>query len=356
MVSGRPWLAMLVLGLVIPVVAQAHDPGLSRAELVVGDGRVVARLTFAGREVATLVPLDADDDGAVSPAEVAVARPTLAALGGELLVLRAGGRLLVPRVRSVELEAGDALRWEIEFPQADASVEVGLPLLGRLARGHRQYVAVRDAAGRIVAERILDARHPSIEVALLPAAGAVGRVGQFFALGLEHILGGYDHLLFVLALLLAVPTLRQAAGIISAFTLAHSITLGLAALEIVRVSSAVVEPLIAASIVWVGLENLLRRDRRQRWQLCFGFGLVHGLGFAAALRDSGFAAGGAGEALVPLFSFNLGVEAGQLAVALLALPLIRSARASQTWFPRLATAGSLAIAFAGAWWLIERIR
>ena len=135
--------------------------------------------------------------------------------------------------------------------------------------------------------------------------------------------------------------------------MAHSLTLALATFDLVRIPPGVVEPLIAASILYVGLENLLRRDPKHRSLLTFGFGLVHGLGFASVLRELGIGAGG-GASVMPLLAFNLGVEAGQISVAALVLPLIWRAHLLRGGSPRFATACSALVALAGAFWLWER--
>ena len=114
-----------------------------------------------------------------------------------------------------------------------------------------------------------------------------------------------------------------------------------------------VEPLIAFSIVYVGIENLIHRDFRRRWILTFLFGLVHGFGFASALRERGIAAG-AGGIVIPLVSFNLGVEAGQLTLAALAIPLLWRLRKKDLFAARLAPVLSVLVALAGAFWLIRR--
>src|SRR6185295_17497952 len=118
-----------------------------------------------------------------------------------------------------------------------------------------------------------------------------GSYGAFVLLGIEHILTGYDHLIFLLGLLLAGASFKNVAKIITSFTVAHSITLALSTFDLVRIPSAVVEPLIAVSIVYVGLENIFRRDLKWRWLLTLGFGLVHGFGFASALRSLGIGSG-----------------------------------------------------------------
>jgi hypothetical protein len=175
---------------------------------------------------------------------------------------------------------------------------------------------------------------------------------DFIKLGIEHILTGYDHLLFLLALLAVARGFWSVVKIVTAFTLAHSVTLTLAALGLVKISDRIIEPLIAATIVWVALENLLAAapDRR-RWMWSFGFGLVHGLGFAAALGALDLS----GAALVRgLVGFNAGVEIGQLVFVVVALPLLTvlSRGRGATLTPRIA---SLAAAVIGTYWFVERV-
>jgi hypothetical protein len=178
--------------------------------------------------------------------------------------------------------------------------------------------------------------------------------GRFVILGIRHILTGYDHLLFLFALLLGCRSLRPMLIIVTAFTLAHSLTLALATFQVVNLPSRWVESFIALSIVYVGVENLICKGaaKRREW-LTFAFGLVHGLGFASVLKGIGLGAGGK-SILPPLLAFNLGVESGQLAVVLLALPLLIQLRKSAT-FARLGTpALSGAVVLLGSVWLVQR--
>src|SRR5678816_3954124 len=143
---------------------------------------------------------------------------------------------------------------------------------------------------------------------------------DFLVMGVKHIWTGYDHLLFLFGLLIVTRNFMSSIKIITCFTIAHSITLAVATLNLVPISSRVVEPLIAASIIYVGVENLARGgDAKGRWILTFAFGLIHGFGFASVLRELGVGSNGRGIA-VPLVGFNLGVELGQVAIAGLALP------------------------------------
>src|SRR5262245_37142119 len=175
-------------------------------------------------------------------------------------------------------------------------------------------------------ERSLDANLNSTDIEVGKDGDARFGIGQFFFLGISHILGGYDHLLFLAALLLGVRRLRSVITIVTAFTVAHSLTLSLATLGLVRIPAMVVEPLIAASIVFVGVENLYRGQVDSRWKLTFVFGLVHGFGFASALRELGIGTAGTTIA-VPLGLFNAGVEVGQIAVAMVLWPVVHQLNA-----------------------------
>ncbi|HEV8487331.1 MAG TPA: HupE/UreJ family protein, partial [Blastocatellia bacterium] len=177
---------------------------------------------------------------------------------------------------------------------------------------------------------------------------------QFLLLGIEHILTGYDHLVFLLGLLIAGASFKAAAKIITSFTVAHSITLALATLGVVRISPGIVEPLIAVSIIYVGLENIFRREMSRRWLLTFCFGLVHGFGFAAVLSELGIGSGGLAGAAIPLLSFNLGVELGQVVIAGAALPLIWKLRNRPSFVARFVPVCSVLVAVAGGFWLLER--
>jgi hydrogenase/urease accessory protein HupE len=185
--------------------------------------------------------------------------------------------------------------------------------------------------------------------------GGVSWVSQgagFLALGIRHILSGYDHLLFLLSLLIVGGSLRSLTKIVTAFTAAHSITLSLAVLGLLALPARWVESAIALSITYVAVENLWRRtiNLRQRWFVTFGFGLVHGLGFASVLREFALPRGTLAASLV---AFNLGVEVGQLAaVGIAAIGL----RLLQSW-PRQAGLRrwvSVGTATAGLVWFVQR--
>lgn len=215
-------------------------------------------------------------------------------------------------------------------------------------------------------QAILDASRRRVEYFGGTTQGRIAVIRTFVLSGIEHIMIGPDHILFLIGLLLLGGTLSKLALIVTAFTIGHSITLSLAALDILSPPSYLIEPLIALTIVVVGADNLLVLRTRAprapqapeapvdlRAPLALGFGLIHGFGFAYVLKEFGLPQAALGWSL---FAFNLGVEIGQLLIVLVvagALTFVRrrSERAAHT----IATLGSVAVVAAGLYWFIERV-
>ncbi|MBV7505702.1 HupE/UreJ family protein [Bacillus sp. sid0103] len=174
---------------------------------------------------------------------------------------------------------------------------------------------------------------------------------SFFKLGMLHIITGYDHLLFLFALLLRKQTVKQYISIVTSFTLAHSITLTLAVLGWITLPSRFVEATIAFSICYVALENIFRKEIKHRWSITFLFGLIHGLGFASILKEMEIAKS---HLAVALINFNLGIEAVQLVIVLLLMPILAYLFKLKISH-RIVQIGSLIIFILGAIWLVERI-
>ncbi|HYB98822.1 MAG TPA: HupE/UreJ family protein [Candidatus Limnocylindrales bacterium] len=183
------------------------------------------------------------------------------------------------------------------------------------------------------------------------AAGTGDALRRFFELGVEHIWTGYDHLLFLFGVLLAGGGIRRLVAIVTSFTVAHSITLALAALGLVQLPSGPVEVVIALSIVYVAVENILGWAGDRRALVTFLFGLIHGFGFAGILAETGLPPGGVA---VPLLAFNLGVEAGQLVVLVIVVPVLRLLLRGAAARPLTIVLSGM-IALAGLLWAIERI-
>lgn len=203
-------------------------------------------------------------------------------------------------------------------------------------------------------QAILDASKSSVEFFSGSRQGVLAVVRKFVPAGVEHILIGPDHLLFLIGLLLLGGTLRQLALVVSAFTVAHSITLSLAALNVLNPPARIIEPAIALSIIYVGADNLMVSDGRDvRAWIAFGFGFIHGFGFANVLREMDLPRTALGWSL---FSFNIGVEIGQLLVVVVVASALAAIRArSEVASRRLATVGSVAVILAGTFWFIQRV-
>jgi hypothetical protein len=355
---------ILIVGWIViaGAVVQAHDPGLSSLDVRVTDNTIVTSLSLSAADVA------------------------LAAAGGErraalVELARDGVRISVDgtdtpsRIVDVTMDRGGS-RIDQSFAISTAKqphrIDIASSVARRLARGHRQLLVVH-ANHRPVLERLLDEHSPPISVdvdAIAPSTLARPRAqiaGHYLQLGIHHILTGYDHLVFLAGLILTAGRVRQLLITLTAFTVAHSISLALVAIGGVRAPSAIVEPLIALSIAWVGLdillcdlqrapEDRLPTDRRgPRWLVVFGFGLIHGFGFAGALMELGLGSSTSAIATA-LVSFNIGVEAGQVMVAALLMPAVWLTRTRPTWHTRTVRACSIGVTIAGAYWLIERLR
>jgi hydrogenase/urease accessory protein HupE len=295
--------------------------------------------------------------GRLTEASWEFALPALQELARSAFRVTDSNHELTPQNPSVTLDLPKDIQIQIPFQgTATGSVAIECVLLNRLPAGHRQFLSVQDHYHHKLSEQLCDASHRTISVAVaaqpLPAE-LPPAFGEFIKLGIKHIATGYDHLLFLLGLLIIGTTLKAALKIITSFTLAHSVTLALATLNLLNIPPRIIEPLIAASIVFVGVQNLLCRDVEKRWLLTFGFGLIHGCGFASALRDLGVGANGSGVA-VPLLSFNLGVELGQLSIAALVLPAIWKFQTAPLFVRRFVPCCSAVIVLLGGYWLLQR--
>jgi hydrogenase/urease accessory protein HupE len=332
-----------------PTAALAHQAGISYGTWTArGDG-LGLELRLRAAELHAADPELAAGDA--TPADV----PRLARTALSGISISQAGAACRPEPGPARWIAPDGVELSAAFhcPRPGEPMQVRLELLSRLPPGHVHLARV--VAGGHTEERAADARRDGFEVAGRP--GRLRQAAAFAALGVEHILTGWDHVAFLLGLLLATASLGEVARSLTSFTAAHALTLALATLGVARPPASLVEPLIAASVALVALENLrdLRRRperARPRWPLALAFGLVHGFGFAGALdglRLSGV------ELAVALGAFNAGVELGQAAIALAVYPLLAWIRVR----PRLAVTGlhaaSATVGAAGLFWLVQRL-
>jgi hydrogenase/urease accessory protein HupE len=342
---SRTWLALALLW---PAVALAHATTTALVRIELTDNRLHYALSVVLPEIpnrsAELLTSAVNGDRPAAERIAEYARQTLSVELG-------GARCRMGRVRIGGAGANDARATiEIEFA-CDVShgrLEIAEDWSALLGEHYRTLGNLRTANG----ERQVSFEEPSRKVTIDVDRPVATGWFDFVKLGIEHIITGYDHLLFLVALLATARGLWSVVRIVSAFTLAHSVTLSIATLDILTIPARIIEPLIAASIVWVALENLLVAEPdRRRWIWSFVFGLVHGFGFASALGELDLK----GSAIVrALVGFNVGVEIGQLIFVALFLPALavlkRGRGASLT--PRIA---SVAVAIVGSYWLGERI-
>lgn len=362
-------LLLLLLALVAVTSAHAHKSSDSYLTLDVAGGQLHGRWDIALRDLDPAIGLDRDGDGGVTWGEVLAASADIEAYALGRLAVRAGSEAcpLTAAAPMIENHSDGAyVVLALSGRCAGARpVSVDYRLLFDLDARHQGLARIQvDGASQATTFR------PATPVQTFGGAasgGALTTFARFIAQGVEHIATGWDHLLFLLALLLPAVMVRtgkrwhpatnaraaalSVVGIVTAFTLAHSITLSLAVLHIVSVPSRLVESAIAASVVLAALDNIVPFLPRRRWLLAFGFGLVHGLGFASVLLELSLPRG---DLAISLVGFNLGVELGQLAVVALVVPLAFFARTTRAYARFALAAGSAVIAAISLAWFVER--
>ncbi|HYN37756.1 MAG TPA: HupE/UreJ family protein, partial [Rhodospirillales bacterium] len=326
---------LLLAGFVAP--ASAHQPSESFLTLIIGaGGGIDGRWDIALRDLDQAVGLDADDDGAITWGEVRARRAPIVAYAFSRLELSANRQPcpITPGALLIDAHTGGTyavVRFAAVCGAArPGPVSVRYRLLFDIDPQHRGLLKTeRDG---LVGAAVFQPDRPEWTIeAGKPPPGRTFLL--YFEEGARHIVGGLDHLLFIVCLLLpavvrrqdggwrAVGRFREAAGdvvkVVTAFTIAHSLTLALATFGWIRLGPEIVHPLIAASIVFTALNNLYSLVTRGLWAVAFGFGLLHGIGFADALSGLGLPTA---ALLLPLLAFNLGVEAGQLLIVAAFLP------------------------------------
>jgi hypothetical protein len=330
----------LLFALLAP--ARAHDVSRSESKVDI-DGREV-RVLF------TLNPAQLRDP--VMPAQVPEAIGSIYALVQQHYSVRspAAARGEEPRVslEKYEMLANYLMRMEVlyVFGQDVREIEITSTLDQIMQAGHEHLMSVR--LNGTLHEAILNAGTPSARFTGVQATNWQ-TFWRFTRLGIEHIFTGYDHLAFLLGLLVATTTLGSLVKVITSFTLAHSITLALATFNLVNLPSRLTESMIAVSIGYIAAENLLDFRAMKRYYVTFFFGLIHGFGFSTVLRDMQLPRS---SLALSLFSFNFGVEIGQVTFVLLIFPLVQDL--VKSGWNRLKPAVSAGVACLAAYWFVQR--
>ena len=340
-VRKRLFTAGLCLALSLPCVsALAHVTSTSYSTVDVDRAAVRDQLVINANQMAEAPRWDRNGDKRIDQAEAAEALVEIRRIVDSEFFLRANGFervTLVPGAGRAGSDGQVVLDYQGSLPQPLASLEVHASF-ERITEPHHQHLMrVTSAAG--TAQYAFD--HGTDEARIAPAGrdALVNRLAEFVRLGVFHILTGYDHLLFLGGLLITTITVGSLVRVVTAFTIAHSISLVLATLSLVVLPERFVETAIPLTIAYVAVENLWIKSADGRWRLTFFFGLVHGFGFSNVLRQLALPRT---DLAVSLFSFNLGVEIGQLAFVLLLFPIVWSVGHSR-YFARAAQAASLAI-------------
>lgn len=364
--TGR-LLFVLALMFAAATPASAHKPSDSYLTLAVEGEMVRGQWDIALRDLEFAIGVDGNDDGQLTWDEIRARHDAIAAYALARLTIAgcpvtAGEQLIDNHTDG----AYTVLRFTAACSAVPSQLKVTYRLFADTDPQHKGLVKMTASGATRTA--IFGIDQPEQTFALAGNAGRWGEFIDYFKHGVWHIWIGFDHILFLLSLLLPAvlvwkgsrwekaPDFRSAAvdvlKIISAFTLAHSVTLSLAALGWVSLPSRWVESAIAASVVIAALNNIVPIVHGKRWVAAFVFGLIHGFGFASVLADLGLPQG---SLVLALVGFNIGVELGQVAIVAAFLPLAYVARGSWLYRRVVLVGGSAAIALLAAVWLGERV-
>jgi len=351
----RRLVAGCLFALLVAGPARAHDQPFSHLRVDLGPQGATLEIQLHPVDAASLI-------GAASPDSVS----------GELAVYRharAVGEVLAPRLAMSAGRAPIALIWEqARWDRGRRRVVVRYRTEWRQVPGrihfearvvpedpqHETFLDLRQG-GRVLRQAVLNREHPATDIYTGGSAGVLAVIATFVPAGMHHIFIGPDHILFLIGLILLGGSIRRLLTVVTGFTIGHSVTLALATLGIVNPPGRVIEPLIALSIVWVGVGNLRTREGEGDWRIfaALGFGLIHGFGFASVLREFGLPREALGWSLL---SFNLGVEAGQACIVAVVAPLLALLRLrAPVSAPRWVTAASWVVIAAGGYWFVERV-
>ena len=355
----------------IGLPAGAHKPSDSYLSVTVDGASVTGRWDIALRDLDYAIGLDADGDGKITWGEVRARHGDIAAYAAARLQTVADGRPCTIDFGPQQVDehtdgAYTVLPLRFACPQPPQSLSLNYTLFADLDPQHRGLLNLTVNGATRTA--ILGPQAPRQSFELKASASRMQQLLDYGREGVWHIWVGFDHILFLLSLLLPAvgvwlgrrwqPVERFSAAfwdvlrIVTAFTVAHSITLSLAALGLIALPSRLVESCIAASVVLAALNNVWPVFHERRWMVAFTFGLIHGFGFASVLMDLGLPQGALALALL---GFNGGVEVGQLAIVAVFLPTAYLLRRSAFYRRVVLTGGSLVIAVVAGIWLAERL-
>ncbi|WP_100405564.1 HupE/UreJ family protein [Bacillus solitudinis] len=339
-------------------VANAHMGSIGYSDVTIEEKHVKYDLFLLSDLVGGLLNIDKNSDGQMDAGEVSESTSAIEQLVVNQLSVRNNGVEGSVTVKEVELtERFNFSMFHIEldyqFDQPIEEYQINYHVFfNGIDDNHQNFLTV--ARGDYTVEQLLTKDNQTFQGTTNVEnsefhGGEVLDFWDYTIMGMEHIWAGIDHLLFIFGLLLARGSFRDYIKVLTAFTAGHSITLALAALELVLIPSAIIEPLIALSIVYVAVENIRARTFKWRWLISLVFGLIHGFGFAEILSGKL-----GSDFIIPLLSFNLGVEIGQIVVLMVLLPLILYISKIR-WQPQIIVGVSTIISLFGLYWFFERV-
>ncbi len=346
-------LAILIF-LVCNSTISAHEINTSYSVTDIKDDKLTFSLRVDETDLEKIFDLDENGDQTVTHDELLVNLDDLQGyfkskvgliVAGEGLALKtAGGSVYRDEIGNTFVD----LSYETEVPSSFWKMTLRVNLFSDFGPRHKHLAKL--FSGDELQQAIFTVADPEQSFSLVGRASIFHQIFQFVWLGMEHIFIGYDHILFLMGLIVLGGSFRNLVKIVTSFTAAHSLTLILAALQIVVIPTRLVESVIALSIVYIAVENFLVKDTDQRWLITFIFGLMHGFGFANVLTELGLPAKG----LVPsLLSFNIGVEIGQVIMVAVAFPIILLVTRTR-WQKRVVYGLSSVILIFGLVWFLER--
>jgi HupE / UreJ protein len=358
------WCALL-----LSAAVQAHIASNGFLVAHIAGAQITGSVEFAVRDVELAVGLDANRDGKVTWGELAAGGPELARYIRQNVRFSVNNQpcALEPGALEVNDHVDGRYAWvafSARCPVAIRQLEILYTPLSDIDPSHRGLLTL--TAGSVTQTAVLGGNSGVSRFAVY-APSKWRAFTEYLHAGMLHIWGGIDHLLFLVSLLLPAVLIRTNRGwkpvtrsrpalisilqVVTAFTLAHSITLSLAAFDVVHLPSRLTESVIAASIVIAALNNIFPLVTESRARIAFAFGLLHGFGFASVLADMGLPQG---ARVLSLVAFNLGIEVGQLAVVLAVMPVIYGLRPTLFYRRIVMPWGSAAIAVLAMVWLVQR--
>jgi hypothetical protein len=368
-VCGLAACLALLAAMLAPAPARAHKPSDSYLSLAVQGARIEGRWDIALRDLEFALGLDANGDGDITWGELKAKHADIASYALARLSLKADGRdcPAVAGEQQVDRHSDGTytvLRFAADCGRDFAQLEARYSLFFDFDTQHKGLLNLSTASGTQPGVFSVEGATQSFELARI---SAWRQFASFVREGVWHIWVGFDHILFIVSLLLPavlvhsrrrwlpaerfMPAFWDVARVVTSFTVAHSITLSLAALGVISLPSRLVECTIAASVVLAALNNIFPVVLRRRWMVAFAFGLVHGFGFASVLADLGLPQN---ALLLALVGFNAGVEIGQLVIVSLFLPVAFVLRSTPLYRHVLMTGGSAAVALLALVWFCER--